>query len=423
MAVEYDRKTVYAWAMYDWANSAFATTVLAGFFPVFFKEYWARDLAPAESTFWLGAISSVAGLVLMLTAPILGAMADQSGRAKGYLGIFCAFGVAATALLFAVPAGAWTVALGVFMFASIGWTGANIYYDALLPRVAPLARLEQVSSLGYGLGYLGGGLLFALNVAAVRWPDAFGFDTAAQAVGFSFLSVALWWGLFSMPLFYCVAESPLPTAARLGFGQRVNASLRQVVGTLREIRRYPHVVTFLIAYWFYIDGVDTVVRMAADYGLALGFKASDLMTALLITQFVGFPAALGFGLLARRIGAKRGILFGLFIYLFIILWAYQMTASWEFYILAVAVGLVQGGVQALSRAFFAHLVPAGRSGEFFGFYNMMGKFAAVLGPVLVGLVAALTGDNRLSILSVAALFVVGGILLYMMKTPLPGEGN
>lgn len=402
-------RAVIGWAFYDWANSAFATTVLAGFFPVFFKSYWARELPVAESTFWLGMVNSVASLVMVLSAPVLGALADQSGRTKQYLALFCGLGVMASAALFWVPGGLWPLAMFVFLFGAIGFAGGNLYYDALLPRVAHDHVVDRVSALGFGLGYLGGGLLFALNVAMVRWPEALGLADAAAAVRWSFVTVAAWWAVFSIPLFLWVPG--LPGGVRRRGQVRIAEGVKRVGKTLGEIRAYPQVTWFLLAYWLYIDGVDTVVRMAADYGLAIGLDAADLMTALLVTQFVGFPAALVFGALGQRIGPKRGILIGIAAYLVIILWAYRMKTAAEFYVLAIAVGLVQGGVQALSRSLFVRLVPRDRSGEFFGFYNMMGKFAVILGPVLVGLVAVASGDNRLSILAVAALFLAGAAIL------------
>jgi UMF1 family MFS transporter len=410
-------RAVVGWAFYDWANSAFATTVLAGFFPVFFKIYWARDLPVAESTFWLGMVNSVASLVMVLSAPVLGALADQSGRTKQYLGLFCGLGVAASAALFWVPGGSWPLAMFVFLFGAIGFAGGNLYYDALLPRVAHDHALDRVSALGFGLGYLGGGMLFALNVAMVRWPAAFGLGDGTAAVRWSFLTVAVWWAAFSIPLFLWVPGLPDRRVGDFPEGVRIADGVRRVRKTLGEIRAYPQVMWFLLAYWLYIDGVDTVVRMAADYGLAIGLEAADLMTALLVTQFVGFPAALVFGALGQRVGPKRGILVGIFAYLLIVLWAYRMETAAEFYILAVAVGLVQGGVQALSRSLFVRLVPRDRSGEFFGFYNMMGKFAVILGPILVGLVAIASGDNRLSILAVAVLFVAGGAILTRVQPP------
>lgn len=419
--VKLDKKVV-GWALYDWANSAFATTVMAGFFPIFFKEYWARDLAATDSTFWLGVVNSVAGLFMVFAAPILGALADQSGRIKRFLAVFCLLGVVATASLVVVPAGAWPAAMAVFFLATLGFAGGNLYYDALLPRVADKDGLERVSSLGFGLGYLGGGLLFALNVAMVQWPQVFGLADATQAVRWSFFTVAAWWLVFSLPLFAWVPRTPAQAHHKAGYGESLRAGIGRVARTFREIRKYPQVFWFLVAYWLYIDGVDTVVRMAADYGLAIGLEAADLMTALLVTQFVGFPAAIVFGLIGQKIGPKRGILIGILVYLFIVVWAYRMTSSTEFYVLSIAVGLVQGGVQALSRSLFARLIPPGRDGEFFGFYNMMGKFAVILGPLLVGGVAVMTGDSRMSILAVAVLFLAGGGMLAVLKLP-PHRGN
>lgn len=410
-------KKVVGWALYDWANSAFATTVMAGFFPIFFKEYWARDLAATDSTFWLGVVNSVAGLFMVFAAPILGALADESGRIKRFLAIFCLMGVVATASLMLVPMGAWPAAMAVFFLATLGFAGGNLYYDALLPRVADNDDLDRVSSLGFGLGYLGGGLLFAINVVMVQWPQVFGLADTTQAVRWSFFTVAAWWLVFSLPLFAWVPRAPYQAHHKAGYGESLRAGIGRVIRTFREIRKYPQVFWFLVAYWLYIDGVDTVVRMAADYGLAIGLEAADLMTALLVTQFVGFPAALVFGMIGQRIGPKRGILIGITVYLLIVVWAYRMNTSTEFYVLAIAVGLVQGGVQALSRSLFARLIPPGRSGEFFGFYNMMGKFAVILGPLLVGGVAVITGDSRMSILAVAALFLAGGGMLAVLKLP------
>jgi UMF1 family MFS transporter len=418
----FDRKVI-GWALYDWANSAFATTVLAGFFPIFFKEYWARDLAPTDSTFWLGVVNSVASLFMVIGAPVLGALADQSGRIKRFLAAFCLLGVIATAGLMWTPAGAWPLAMMVFFLATVGFAGGNLYYDALLPRVAAGDRLERVSALGFGLGYLGGGLLFAINVAMVRWPAFFGLADGVEAVRWSFITVAAWWLVFSVPLFAWVPRTPRQPHHQASYLAALRAGAGRVGRTIREIRQYPSVMWFLVAYWLYIDGVDTVVRMAADYGLAIGLEAADLMTALLVTQFVGFPAALVFGMIGQRVGPRRGILAGIAVYLVIVLWAYRMDSAAEFYALAVVVGLVQGGVQALSRSLFVRLIPPERSGEFFGFYNMMGKFAVILGPLIVGAVAVITRDSRLSILAVAVLFLAGGGILAAIRLPESAGGR
>jgi UMF1 family MFS transporter len=404
-----ERKKILSWAFYDWANSAFATTVMAGFFPVFFKRYWAEGMAAGDSTFYLGAVNSLASFVIVLLAPLLGAVADRAGARRRFLLVFTALGVVSSGGLYLVAQGDWAAALLLYLCGILGFSGSNVFYDALLVGIAGRDGYERVSALGYALGYLGGGLLFALNVLMTLQPGWFGLSDAAQAVRLAFLSVALWWALFALPLFLFVPETG--ERNNPGWGEALRGGLRQLADTLRHLRRYREASWFLLAYWLYIDGVDTVVRMAVDYGLSLGFASDSLMLALLITQFVGFPAALLFGRLGDRRGPKQGIMVCIFVYLLVILWAYGMESSWEFYVLAVAIGLVQGGIQALSRAYFARLLPPRHAGEFFGFYNMLGKFAAVLGPITVGWVAVLSGSARLSILSVAVFFVAGALLL------------
>jgi UMF1 family MFS transporter len=409
---------VLAWAFYDWANSAFATVVMAGFFPVFFKKFWGADLATTDSTFWLGLINSIASIFIVVSAPLLGAIADQAGAKKRFLLGFTVLGVLSSGALFWIAQGQWGMALCVYLLGILGFSGSNIFYDALLVDVAPRGSYERISALGYGLGYLGGGLLFAFNVTMTIYPAWFGLVDSAHAVRASFLSVALWWALFAIPVVLWVPESPRLGGS--GWGAAVRGGVRQLAETLAHIRRLRMTFLFLVAYWFYIDGVDTIVRMAVDFGLAIGFEANSLMVALLITQFVGFPAALVFGRLGERWGAKRSILLAIGIYALVILGASRMDRVEEFYLLAVAIGLVQGGIQALSRALFASLIPAGQTAEFFGFFNMVGKFAAVLGPMLVGLTAALTGDSRLSLIPILLLFLVGAVLLWRVD---PDEGG
>lgn len=409
VTTEASRRTVYAWAFYDWANSAFATTVMAGFFPLFFKEYWNSGVADTVSTFRLGLANSMASLVVVLCAPLLGAIADHLDRRKGFLLLFAALGVVMTGALHFVAAGDWQLAALCYGLAILGFSGGNLFYDALLLGVARPAQLDRVSALGFALGYLGGGLLFAFNVLMVLYPDWFGLPDKATAVRVSFLSVALWWAIFSVPLFLLVPEARAAEAVRARVA--ITRGLAQLRRTLREIGRLPHTFLFLLAYWLYIDGVDTIVRMAVDYGLSLGFPSNSLIVALLITQFVGFPAAIAFGRLGDRIGARAGILTALAVYVVVTAWGAFMSAVWEFYLLAVVIGLVQGGVQSLSRSLYARLIPPGRSAEFFGFYNMLGKFAAVLGPALMGWVGVLSGSPRIGILSVLVLFVAGAALL------------
>ena len=403
-----DRRKVISWALYDWANSAFATTVMSAFFPLFLKQYWSADADATLTTFRLGLANSIGGIVIALLAPILGAIADQGGTKKRFLIFFTAMAIVTTGALPFVARGDWPLAIALYVLAVIGFSGSNSFYDALLVSVASERRLDQVSSLGFALGYLGGGLLFALNVAMTLWPAFFGLADASEAVRLSFGMVAAWWAVFSIPLLVFVKE---PQAGRLSGWAAVSAAFRQLGETFREIRRLRIALLFLIAYLFYIDGVGTVARMAMDYGMAIGFDEKKLIVALLITQFVGLPASIAFGHLGARLGAKTGITIGLGVYVAATLWGYAMQHVWEFYALAVTIGLVQGGVQALSRSLFARITPAARAGEFFGFYNMLGKFAVVAGPLLMGSVALATGSSRAAVLVILALILAGGILL------------
>ncbi len=396
-----------AWALYDWGNSAFATTVMAGFFPVFFKEYWAKGLSATDSTFWLGLGNSAASTLMILLAPLVGALADQGGNKKRMLVLFAFLGALMTSSLFLVAAGLWPVALAFYALGIVGFSGSIVPYDALLVDVATPRELDRTSALGYALGYLGGGLLFALNVAMVMEPGLFGLADAGEAVRISFLMVGLWWAAFTVPLLLFVHERN-PAPPRDGV---LRGALREIRDNLREVRRHRMAFLFLLAYWLYIDGVDTIVRMAVDYGLAIGFEPQDLLTALLVTQFVGFPAALAFGWIGDRMGPKSGIMIALGVYSLVVVWAWGMQNRWEFYGLAVMIGLVQGGIQSLSRSLYARLIPPERSGVFFGVYNMLGKFAAVIGPLLVGMVGVATGSSRAGILAILVLFVGGAMVL------------
>ena len=404
------RKQVIAWALYDWANSAFATTVMAGFFPIFFKQFWSVGVDVSVSTFRLGLANGAASLAIALLAPLLGAIADRSGSRVRLLALATVLGAAATGGLYLVEAGHWQLAAILYGLASRGFWSGVTFCDSLLLDVAAREELDLVSAYGYSLGYIGGGLLFAVNVLMTLNPQWFGIELASDAVRLSFLTVAAWWLVFSLPVVLFVREKG--PARPLGIMAAARAGWQELGATVTHIRAYRPLVWFLFAYWLYIDGVNTVIKMAVDYGLSIGFPQESLIAALLITQFVAFPAALAFGWLGSRIGAANGIFIGLAIYAGATVGAYRMDSTWEFYALAVTIGLVQGGVQSLSRSYFGALVPAGKQGEFFGFYNMMGKFAAVLGPLLVGVTALVTGSTRAGILSVLLLFVAGGALLW-----------
>lgn len=416
-----DKRAILGWSLYDAGNSAFATTVMAGFYPIFFKQYWSIGVDTTMSTARLGLANSLAGVLVALCAPVLGAIADQGTTRKKFLFFFSYMGALMTAALYTVSMGNWAAAIAIYVLGNVGFSGGNIFYDALITVVASKKRLDMVSSLGFALGYLGGGILFAFNVWMTLSPETFGFLDASQAVRFSFLTVGVWWALFTLPLLILVKE-PVLERRNLGFAS-IRAGLEQLQGTFREVQRLRTVFLFLAAYWFYIDGVDTVIRMAVDYGLSIGFESRSLILALLITQLVGFPAAIGFGFLGSIIGTKRAIYSALAVYLFVCAWGAFMRKESEFFVLAVVVGLVQGGIQALSRSYFARMIPMAKSAEFFGFYNMLGKFAAVIGPALMGGFGLLVRQagysaeiaSRAGITSVALLFVIGGVLLYFVN--------
>ncbi|MBN2281961.1 MAG: MFS transporter [Candidatus Marinimicrobia bacterium] len=564
-------KGQFGWVMYDWANSAFATTVMAGFFPVFFKNYWSSTSDVNMSTAYLGMANSLASLMVALLAPILGAISDQGKSRKQFLVFFAFMSILMTGCLFMVEMGNWQLALFLYVMGTIGFSGGNIFYDSLLPDVATEKTIDFISSKGYAYGYLGGGLLFLINVLWYTMPASFGFETeyssrvidqsnntifveaekfnvpesggfeaivtsyyyadiqkieierqgnetvahisidgpqdldwerinktvglgqykTAEFVGYdpshsvmtvknltrkitkndavtmkidnpiivgnyqngicseifglektyeditiksnilepaheflpvrlSFLSVALWWGIFTIPLILWVKEeknrvkNKVFNYVKLGFGQ--------LASTFKKVRKMKYIFMFLGAYWMYIDGVNTVIRMSVDYGMSIGLPSSSLIVALLITQFVGFPSALIFGKLGEKWSVKNSLFIGIIIYLGINVWAIFMKSAQEFYLMAIIIGTVQGGIQALSRSMYSRLVPRGQNAEFFGFFNMTGKFAAIFGPLLVGLINiiarnfGLSSDlsTRIGIGSLILLFIGGGIFLYFV---------
>ena len=402
-------KKVWAWSMYDWANSAFSTTVMAGFFPIFFEKYWSNPDDVIQSTYQLGWANSLASIVIAALAPFLGAIADRGSAKKKFLIFFCYMGMVMTGGLYMVGQGQWQMAVMVYIAASVGFMGANIFYDSFLPSVASKEKMNYVSSLGFALGYIGGGLLFLINVLMYLHPQWFGVADAATAIKLSFLSVAVWWGVFTIPLLLFVPEPQISDS--LPLIRAISAGYRQLRITFKQIRQLKIIGMFLLAYWLYIDGVDTIIRMSVKMGSVLGFEAGDLITALLMVQFIAFPAALGYNWFASKIGTKKAVLIAIGGYSVVTLLAYFMTVKLHFYILAALIGLFQGGVQALSRSLFTRLVPRGKEAEFFGFYNMLGKFAAVIGPIMMGWVTLVTGNVRLGILSILILFISGALLL------------
>jgi len=403
------RRARRAWCLYDWANSAFATSVMAVLFPPFFRELaMAAGLASHDATAAWGYVTAGALLLVALTAPLLGAVADAGGHRKRFLAVAAGVGVLATALFATLGPASWRTAAALYVAANLGFAVSILFYESLLPGLASGPDMDRLSARGYGLGYAGGGLLLVINLAWVLKPGWFGLAGTEAAVKASFVSVAVWWGVFAVPLLRRV-----PEPAATGDGGRVawGAGFRRLVATFREIRRYRQLSVFLAAYWIYNDGIGTIVKMATAYGAEIGVGLPHLMGALVLTQAIGIPCTLLFGRLAGRIGARGAVLTALAVYLVISVGGYFMASAWHFYLLAGLVGTVQGGAQALSRSLFGGMVPRHRSAEFFGFYSTSGKLAGVAGPLVFGLVGQATGTSRLGILALVVFFVAGGWLL------------
>ncbi len=407
-------KKVFSWALYDWANSVFFTTVMAGFFPVFFKQYWSGEANASLSTERLGWVLSVSGFMLAVVSPTLGVLSDKKGLKKKLLFGSMILGVICTVGLYFVGAGDWSTAAMLYGTGLFLCSASCVFYDSLMVSVCKESEYDFVSSLGYAFGYLGGGVLFLLNVLMYLNPSWFGIADPVLAVKISFLTVGAWWFVFTLPLMFNVDE-PKYLHAEKSILQLSRETFSELRHTLKDIFNDKNLFFFILAYWFYIDGVFTVMSMAVDFGMSLGFESSDLIKALLITQFVGFPSAYLFGVMAKKNSNRNLILVCLGVYVCTIIAASQMSQAWHFYVLAGVIGLSQGGVQALSRSLFAQLIPKEKSGEYFGFFNLLGKFASIIGPALVAIFARFTGDTRKTILSLLILIISGAYFLTKVK--------
>jgi UMF1 family MFS transporter len=405
-------KKVISWCMYDWANSVFFTTVAAGFFPIFFKQYWNADVPVTLSTERLGWILAVTGFLMAVFSPVLGTISDFRRLKKKLLFISMCIGSVATFALYYVPQGDWVSAAILYGVALFFCSTSCVFYDALLVNVTTPDKYDAVSANGFSLGYLGGGLLFIVNVLMFQNPEWFGFSSGVIGVRFSFVTVAVWWFLFTLPLMKNVDEPQIDVSAQdKTLLKLLVHSVLDLKHTFAEIFQQKNIFYFVVAYWFYIDGVGTVISMAVDFGMSMGFQASDLIKALLLTQFVGFPAAYFAGYFSGKFGNKNIILLCLGIYAFVVIGASLMSQPWHFYFMAAMIGLAQGGVQALSRSLFAQLIPQEKSGQYFGFFNLLGKFAAIMGPVLIAVTARVTSSPQKTILSLFILFVLGAYFL------------
>ncbi len=402
------KKIQNAWAMYDWANSAFATTIMAAVLPVYYATVAGAKLPGNTATVYWAYTTSISLLIVALISPFLGAIADFKGNKKKFLLAFILIGVLGTSLLYFVRTGDWMMASLFFLLGELGFAGSFVFYDALLPHITTPETIDQVSSRGYAMGYLGGGILLAINLAMIMLAPE---ELTGLMTRLSFLSVAVWWLVFSLPILRVVPEPPrriLPGEKGLN---PFTASAKRLTKTFREITRFRNLFLFLLAFWFYNDGIGTIIKMATIYGAEIGIGQVDLIGTLLMVQFVAIPFAFLFGWLANRIGTKQALSISLFVYIGIAIAAYFISLPWHFWALGFAVATVQGGSQALSRSLFGRMAPKSKSAEFFGFFSVFEKFAGIAGPLVFGLVGQTMGNSRLAIVSLIVFFVIGLVIL------------
>lgn len=427
------RPELRAWAMYDFGISAMQTTITTAVFPIFFVKVAGANLAGAGGAQWWANANTIGAVMIAILAPILGALADFKAAKKTFLVGFLLLGVCSTAAMFFIAQGQILYAAIVYVLSLAGATGSMTFYEALLPHIASEDEMDRVSTAGYALGYVGGGILLALNLAWITNPGIIGLPhgeglTPSQATlpaRLAFLSVAVWWLIFSIPVLRKVGEPKRvveldESTTNASLGTSVVMAFTRLAETVRELRGYRQAFLAMLAFTIYNDGIQTIIKMASVYGTEIGIGQSDLITAILLVQFIGIPFAFAFGALAGKLGTKRSIFLGLLVYTGICIFAYNMKTTREFYILAILVGLVQGGTQALSRSLFARMIPKHKSGEFFGFYSVFEKFGGILGPLLFGIALGSSGSSRVAILSVIAFFVVGGGILALVNV---GQGE
>jgi UMF1 family MFS transporter len=414
------RPELRAWAMYDWAASSVQTTIMVAVFPIYFITVAGTNVDKSIANQHLATANAISVAIVALLSPVLGAIADYSGRRKQLLAVFLVIGVFSTAGMFFIDQGDLRLAELLYVLAMSSVAGSYVFYESLLPHIASEGEMDRVSTAGYAIGYTGGGVLLALNLAWIQKPEWFGLpsgpgltpDEATLPVRLAFLSVAVWWLAFSIPLFRGVREpARMLERDETARGGVVRHAFVRLGETFHELRGYRHAFLMLLAFLFYNDGISTIQKMAASYAKELEIADSVIISAILIVQFLGIPFSFLFGMLAGRIGTKRAIFLGLLVYTGISILGYRMATAAHFYLLAALVGMVQGGTQALSRSLFANMIPRHKSGEFFGFFSVFNKFAGIFGPLLFALVIGRTGSSRHGILSIIAFFALGGILL------------
>jgi UMF1 family MFS transporter len=404
-------RTVKSWIAYDAGNSAFATTVVAAFFPIFYLEFWASNLPKIEASIYLNWTLVVCNVSILLSGPVIGAITDINQSTKRSLTIFTVTSVFFVGLLYFLSAGSWIYALVFFGIANFCFCVAQIPYDKILTKIASPEKFSIISNQGYAWGYAGGGLLFIVNALMSIYPESFGLASQSDAIRVSFLMVSIWWLLFLIPLLVNFKETTNNQRSK----DIVISSLKNIVTTLKSVYQYKNAFLFLIAFFLFIDGAHTVIYLASTFALNLGLETSSIIQALILVQLVAFPATLIWGYVANRFGDKLVLYITISSYIFIIIYSTTLSSALEFYLLAAWVGCVQGGIQGSSRGYFGKLIPKEKAGEFFGLYNVMGRAGAILGPLLVGSLLTLYGNVRIALLPIAILFIIGGLLLTRVK--------
>ncbi len=405
-------REIKAWISYDLGNSAFATTVLAAFFPIFYNQYWSSNIDSTLSAQYLSWTLVISNLTLLFTAPLIGAITDISKSTKKLFISMVMISIIGTGLLYTLEAGLWLYALIFFGIANYFFSASNVIYDKILVQIASPGLFSKISGYGYAWGYFGGGFLFLINACMSLYPELFGLSSQAEAIRWSFITVSVWWFIFLIPLVVTYKEP----SAKVVENQVIRNSFKNLINTFISISQYRNAFIFLIAFFLFIDGVHTVVALAATFALNLGLDSSSVIIALLMVQFIAFPSTLMWAYVGEKYSDKFVINFSILIYILIIIYTLFLSNAMEFYILAAMVGFVQGGIQGSSRGLFAKLIPHDKAGEFFGLFNTFGKAGAFMGPALVGLFLALFENVRISLLPILVLFVLGLIVLYFVKT-------
>ena len=406
-------KNVKSWIAYDVGNSAFATTVVAGFFPVFYLQYWAIDsgIDMAQATVYKSWALALCNTLVLFTAPLIGAITDINNSTKKSLVFFTVVAAFFVSLLSTLNSGSWIYALAFFCIANYCFSVAQIPYDKILTKITSEDKLSIVSNQGYAWGYLGGGFLFLVNASMFLFWEKIGLNSSEDAIKISFLMVSIWWCIFTLPIQKNFLEKVKPYKKTL----LVRDAFKNIVHTIKSISRYKNASIFLLAFFLYIDGAHTVIYLAADFALNVNLKATDVIPALILVQFVAFPATLLWGFIADKYGDKLVLYITIVSYIFIIGFSTTLSSALEFYIMAAMVGSVQGGIQGSSRGLFGKLIPEEKAGEFFGLYNILGRAGAIFGPLIVGTLLTIYGDVRIALFPLIILFILGGLLLMKVK--------